>query len=487
MRLSHHHGYVGMYVVDARYRGLGVGKQVWNAALAHLGPGRNNGLSAVPSLFPLYRDKAGFGQVADWSVHLYRLDNMSHLLFRCKRHRMFFTNHHYQQQQHAHHHQHAHWKQQQEYNNCDEDNDNDDGHDGEDECRVPIGSLLEYYRYSLNYKDKLVCDEGDCTAPLGDDHFDQECNFFCLAQHHFRSKWRRSSRRAEHPQLPSPSPSPSPSPPLPMSDMIVSVPSGGNLAILDDDDDDDDSSLGFSSLFHDKQKDDPDQGLIEAKKKPTTKTTTVNPDDHHRHPPSQADVGVGIECGLQLRNFCTNLHCAQANKIRTMVINGSGGGHGGGHDNLANLVQAVVDYDNRMHSYDRSRIVRATLGEMHCITRVALCGNTVLGYGCIKPNLQSSWIVCPLYADTEYVAKLILFDLVIDHTFVSQFNPPSSLESMATIVLKTPSNNGRAERLLADLGFIRQDYCLARCYTRQVFPVPTDNIYALQSSVFCTE
>ncbi|CAG2170590.1 unnamed protein product [Oppiella nova] len=78
IRLSGSRGYLGMYVVSAQWRGIGIGKQIWNSAIQHLGS-RNLGLSAVADLFQLYRDKAGFGHVADWTVDLYRLENMPKL------------------------------------------------------------------------------------------------------------------------------------------------------------------------------------------------------------------------------------------------------------------------------------------------------------------------------------------------------------------------------------------------------------------------
>src|SRR5699024_579173 len=106
------------------------------------------------------------------------------------------------------------------------------------------------------------------------------------------------------------------------------------------------------------------------------------------------------------------------------------------------LVQDVVEYDRRLHSYDRAQIVRLTLAEENCLARVALLGQTVVGYGCVKPNLQNMWIVSPLYADNEYVARILLLDLVTDLVFYRQYNWHKKVNS--SIVLKSPSNNRHA-------------------------------------------
>ncbi|XP_054168181.1 uncharacterized protein LOC128965499 [Oppia nitens] len=266
IRLSGQHGYVGMYVVSAEWRGCGIGKQIWNAAIHHLGH-RNNGLSAVSHLFQLYRDKAGFCHIADWTVDLYKLNHM-HKLYQ------YIASDH-------------------SINKSDTD--------------IPI--------YQLNY----------------------DMSEFC--------------------------------------------------------------------------------------------TVSVSP------------------------------------KLRTKPINDK-------------LIADVIAYDRRLHSYDRSKIVRLTVRESKCRTRVALLGDTVVGYGCIKPNLQNHWMITPLYADNEYIARMLLCDLL---------SGLSMLELDEGVVLKTPSNNNSAINLLKMLGFEKQTYSLKRCYTRQVFDVPTHHIYALHTSVFCTE
>ena len=260
IRLSNLHGYLGMYVVRQDCRGIGIGKEIWNVAIEHLGT-RNKGLSAVNELFHVYRDKAGFTHIADWTVDLYKLERMSKL-----------------------------------------------------------------YKY------------------FGE-------------QNPFKS-----------------------------AEKIL----------------------------------------------------------------SQRKIQVNI---------------SKKSKLRTVPFNET-------------LISKVIHYDNRLHSYDRSKIIHLTLNEKNNRTRVALLGETVVGYGCIKPNLQNLWMIMPLYADCEYVAKMLLSDLI---------GSLSMLELDQGVVLKSPSNNFHAKNLLKKFGFVKQTYSLKRCYTKSVIDVPTKTIFALHTSVFCTE
>ncbi|GIX68107.1 uncharacterized protein CDAR_197241 [Caerostris darwini] len=54
----------GLYCVRPKFQGLGIGIEVWNACMDHVGP-HNAALNAVPGKMELYRDKAGFPIVED--------------------------------------------------------------------------------------------------------------------------------------------------------------------------------------------------------------------------------------------------------------------------------------------------------------------------------------------------------------------------------------------------------------------------------------
>ncbi|RWS30284.1 hypothetical protein B4U80_12671, partial [Leptotrombidium deliense] len=224
IRLSDFHGNVGMYVVKQEYRGTGIGKQLWNEAIAHLGE-RNKGLSAVSALLPVYRDKAGFSQIADWSVDLYKLNDASKL---CTQFRLDSRN----------------------------------------------------------------------SAP-----------FLLL---------NSQSRR--------------------------------------------------------------------------------------------------IANTIQMRELKSDVWNA-SNKMSVKISQ--------------DLIPALIAYDFGLHFYDRSSIVELTVNERDCRGRVALRGDTVLGYGCIKPNLQGAWMIAPLFAENELVARRLLYDLV---------NSLSASEQKRAVVLKSPTD-----------------------------------------------
>ena len=376
MKLSPKHGYVGMYVVDKDYRGLGVGQQVWNAAQIHLGC-RNKGLSAVAHLFELYRDKSGFSQVAEWTVDLYKLSDVSTVLRRYKQHQ--------------------------------------------------LSARKQMKRLSITPNSDCQ-NESLCHVCIGS--YEKESKIYCLAP----SLPKKSRKRMKNPSA------------IEFSD---------------------DESYGFSNLFFEEQQSndefsDLDEDSYDAYAK-TEESNKVN---------SLEDVKIKKDDGTFLKpiSYCFD------GKLRTVHVNGLDSRY---------LTDEIVEYDKKLHSYDRSKIVRATLAERDCLVRVALLGRTVVGYGAVKPNLQNMWIVSPLYCDNEHIAKMLLMDLVTDVVIYQKYNPDENFDS--AIVLKVPSNNPSAARMLHKLDFVKQDYTLRRCYTKKIFETPNQNIYALHTSVFCTE
>lgn len=372
MCLSDTRGYVGMYVVSKEYRGLGIGKQIWNAAMNHLGT-RNNGLSAVADLFTLYRDKAGFSHVADWTVDLYKLDYMD-VMFHCNKQRT---------------------------------------------------KRRKYDRKKVQNVDYL-------NADLSELLMNAECIFCCLG-HQYKSKERKFLKQKK-------------------------LLSSKNIEFSDDD------SFGFSNLFFedDNQSNDAKENVIGHND--TEILANFKPD---------LIQFESLEFLFKFR-YCNCIRC-HGGKMRTMVLNSKD----------EQLIEKVVDYDQRLHQYDRSNIVRLTLREKNCISRIAMLGQMVVGYGCVKTNLQNMWIMCPLYADNEYVARILMIDLLSDLIVISQSGYVNDI--IPSVVLKAPSNNYSACQLLKELGFVKQNYSLKRCYTKEVVDVPTSFIYALHTSVFCTE
>ncbi|XP_075678849.1 uncharacterized protein LOC113798842 [Dermatophagoides pteronyssinus] len=440
MCLSKTHGYVGMYVVSKEYRGLGIGKQIWSAAIQHLGT-RNQGLSAVSHLFTLYRDKAGFSHVADWTVDLYRLDYMERMiLIHCNKHQQI-KRRKYDKRQKAGSNNNNH-PMTTTTTTITVHDDNDDGVDDD--------------------KRRRQHEHIDLISSLTT----KECVFCCLG-HQYKSKQRKYLRQKR---------------------MLINMMNNNksNLEFSDDE------SYGFSSLFFgaDDEIDNANVGsgnvdnidqsikenIIDSSSTTTTVTATT-PAKMKKATNSSFTDSIQLESleFLFKFRFCKCIRC-HGGKMRTIILNGQDD----------QLIEKVVEYDHRLHQYDRSRIVRLTLIEKNCISRIAMLGQTVVGYGCVKPSLQNMWIMCPLYADNEFVARMLMIDLISDLILISQ----SSINHntiIPTVVLKTPSNNHNACRLLKELGFVKQDYSLKRCYTKQLVQVPTQFIYALHTSVFCTE
>lgn len=146
------------------------------------------------------------------------------------------------------------------------------------------------------------------------------------------------------------------------------------------------------------------------------------------------------------------------------------------------LVQCVIKYDASIHKYDRSDIVKATVSEVDTITVMAVkqkngdCMTT--GYACMKKSLQGHWLLAPVYADDYESAYLLIYGLL---------NNLTDNERREGVVAKLISSNSEAAKVFLKFGLKRSSYQLKRLFTKEIFPIPESNIFALQSSVFCTE
>lgn len=150
-------------------------------------------------------------------------------------------------------------------------------------------------------------------------------------------------------------------------------------------------------------------------------------------------------------------------------------------DPLSPLVQCVIKYDASIHNYDRSGIVKATVSEVDTITVMAVkrtndCKTT--GYACMKKSLQGHWLLAPVYADDYESAYLLIYSLL---------NSLTDNEQREGVVAKLISSNSEAAKVFFQFGMKRSNYQLKRLFTKEIFPIPENNIFALQSSVFCTE
>lgn len=144
----------------------------------------------------------------------------------------------------------------------------------------------------------------------------------------------------------------------------------------------------------------------------------------------------------------------------------------------------LIQYDRLLHGYDRSVIVRTSCIEPDSCTRIAYSRNRIVGYATIKRNLQQAYQFGPIYSDRPAVARELIYSLI------GQLGNLESIRLTGAsigLVCKVPNCNHSAVRLLQELGFQAQDYQLQRCYTDTVRPTATARIYAMQSTVFCSE
>lgn len=63
--------HIGQFAVKPQYHGLGIGSALWKKVMQHIGTERNISLYATESMFPIYRDKYGFGVIPEKRIHLY--------------------------------------------------------------------------------------------------------------------------------------------------------------------------------------------------------------------------------------------------------------------------------------------------------------------------------------------------------------------------------------------------------------------------------
>lgn len=82
---THQTSFIGLYVVDPEYQSLGIGVKLFNRCLEKVGDG-NCGLSAVPSKFKVYKDRAGFKVVEGRSLVIYEGSPYKVNTLKCAKH-----------------------------------------------------------------------------------------------------------------------------------------------------------------------------------------------------------------------------------------------------------------------------------------------------------------------------------------------------------------------------------------------------------------
>lgn len=150
-------------------------------------------------------------------------------------------------------------------------------------------------------------------------------------------------------------------------------------------------------------------------------------------------------------------------------------------DPLSPLLEYVIKYDALIHKYDRSKIVKATVAEADTMTLMAVKRTNdckMSGYACMKKSLQGHWLIAPVYADDYETAYSLVYGLLSSLT---------DNERQEGVVAKLISFNSEASKVFLQFGLKRTNYQLKRLFTKDIFQIPEKNVFALHSSVFCTE
>lgn len=147
------------------------------------------------------------------------------------------------------------------------------------------------------------------------------------------------------------------------------------------------------------------------------------------------------------------------------------------------FLQYVINYDSSIHKYDRSAIVKETVQELGTLTVISFkmsLGTSfkTTGYACMKKSIQGHWLIAPVYADDYSSATSLVY------TLLSTLTDEQRNEG---VVAKLVSSNHEAEKLFRQFGLSRTSYQLQRLFTKEVFEIPEKKIFALQTSVFCSE
>ncbi|XP_035213922.1 uncharacterized protein LOC118187758 [Stegodyphus dumicola] len=145
---------------------------------------------------------------------------------------------------------------------------------------------------------------------------------------------------------------------------------------------------------------------------------------------------------------------------------------------IENLLNKVVNYDRLFHGYDRSFIVAQTLSWRSCKTKIAVINERVVGYLCLRPTVLGVWMISPFYADSEYIAELLLVSLLSDVKFS---------EITDGIQIQFPDKNPYCLKLIQKYEFREEGLRISTGYNRTCTEVDVSRLYSFHSTMFCTE
>ncbi|XP_054717078.1 uncharacterized protein F36G3.2-like [Uloborus diversus] len=134
----------------------------------------------------------------------------------------------------------------------------------------------------------------------------------------------------------------------------------------------------------------------------------------------------------------------------------------------ASVLPSVINYDSKIHGYDRSKIVTLSASEEDCVSLAAIRTGTgrICGYGCLKKSVQNSLLVGPLYADRADIAEALLRQLIEEYP-----------ESCGQLTIAMVDSNEEA-LCLADRLKLEDRVKIPRCYTREQVPAHVEKVFS---------
>ncbi|GIY28553.1 n-acetyltransferase domain-containing protein [Caerostris darwini] len=145
------------------------------------------------------------------------------------------------------------------------------------------------------------------------------------------------------------------------------------------------------------------------------------------------------------------------------------------------ILSEVVAYDKSLHRRDRSLVLRETFSWPSCLSKVAMGANgKVVGFACLRPVVTGHWLLSPFYADSEAVAEVLIFNLLLAFDF-----------SVAPrgIQIRIPDKNTTCKNLIERFGFKKstEDIQIRTGFTKKCAGLDVSKVYSFHSTVFCSE
>ena len=79
-----------------------------------------------------------------------------------------------------------------------------------------------------------------------------------------------------------------------------------------------------------------------------------------------------------------------------------------------NLLTKIIDYDRKVHKTERKLLLRHTLNKSDYKTFLLIdkTSDQLLGYGCVRTNINGYAIIGPVYADNDSIAEILVYNAI---------------------------------------------------------------------------